>query len=88
MGKEIYNKKQDKILFIIRIVASVLVIIFGMLQLLSVWNKAIYVVEPLLGVVLLIQSIQEWKTNRGVSVFVLICSLCIFICAVVAFFSL
>ena len=87
MEKEFY-KKQNKVLFIIRIIASILVIIFGMLQLLGVWNKAIYVAEPLLGVVLLIQSIQEWKTNRGVSIFVLICSLFIFICAIVAFLSL
>ena len=88
MEKEAYNKKQNKVLFLIRIIAASLVIIFGFLQLLDVWDKAIYVAEPLMGVVLLIQSIQEWKTNREVSIFSLVCSLFIFICAIVAFISL
>ena len=88
MGEKVYNKKQEKILFVIRIIVSILVIIFTMLQLLKVWNKAIYVAVPLMGILLLFQSIQEWKKNRGVSIFILICSLFILICAIVVFLSL
>lgn len=80
--------KNEKILFITRLILSITVIIFALLQLLKVWEKAIYVSTPLMGVVLLIQSIQEWKSSRGVAIFGLICSLFILICTIVALFSL
>lgn len=76
-----------KILFIIRIVASIGVVIFAILQLLGIWNKAINVSAPLIGVVLLVQSIQEWKNSRGVAIFGLLSSMFIFICTIVVLFS-
>ncbi len=79
---------KDKILTIIRLVTSILVIVFALLQLLKIWDKAIYVAAPLVGVVLLIQGIQEFKDNRSVAIFSFGCSLFIFICALVAFLSL
>ena len=90
MKKEIWKTKtkNEKILFISRLITTIIVIVFALLQLLKIWDKAIYVSAPLMGVVLLIQSVQEWKTNRSVAIVSLICSLFIFICAIVAFSSL
>ena len=90
MKKEIWKRKnnKEKILFITRLVASTIVIVFALLQLLKIWDKAIYVSAPLMGVVLLIQSIQECKTNRSVAIVGLLCSLFIFICTIVALCSL
>ena len=39
-----------------------------------------------IGVVLLIQSIQEWKQHRGIAVFGLCAALFIFGCAIVVWF--
>lgn len=90
MKKGVWKDKTKKeiILFNIRLIASILVIIFALLQLLGVWDRAIYVSAPLMGLVLLIQSIQEWKISRTSAIFGLICSLFIFICTIVAIFSL
>ena len=59
----------DKFMLSVRIVASILVVIFATLQLLGVWDKAINLAAPLMGTVLLIQSVQEWKKQRGVAIF-------------------
>lgn len=85
-----WNNKtgKDKILFIVRLFSSILVIMFALLQLLKIWDKAIYVAAPLVGIVLLVQGIQEFKNNRSVAIFSFGCSMFIFICAIVVFLSL
>ena len=76
----------DKFMLIVRIVASILVVAFAALQLLGVWDKAINLAAPLMGIVLLIQSVQEWKKQRGVAIFGLCTALFIFGCAIVVWF--
>ena len=76
----------DKLMLTVRIVASILVVAFAALQLFGVWEKAINLAAPLMGVVLLIQSIQEWKKQRGVAIFGLYAALFIFGCAIVVWF--
>lgn len=76
----------DKFMLVIRLVASLLVILFAGLQLLSVWDKAINLAVPLMGIVLLIQSVQEWKKQRGVAIFGLCAALFIFGCAIAVWF--
>ncbi len=76
----------DKFMLSVRIVASILVVIFAALQLLGVWDKAINLAAPLMGTVLLIQSVQEWKKQRGVAIFGLCAALFIFGCAIVVWF--
>ena len=76
----------DKFMLSVRIVASILVVIFAALQLLGVWDKAINLAAPLMGTVLLIQSVQEWKKRRGVAIFGLCAALFIFGCAIVVWF--
>ena len=76
----------DKFMLSVRMVASILVVIFAALQLLGVWDKAINLAAPLMGTVLLIQSVQEWKKQRGVAIFGLCAALFIFGCAIVVWF--
>ncbi len=73
----------DKAILIIRIIASVGVVVFVTLQLFGVCDQAINIAAPLIGLVLLIQSIQEWRLHRGVAVFGLCSALFIFTCTVV-----
>ena len=67
-------------------VASIGVVVFASLQLLGVWDKAINLAAPLVGIVLLVQSAQEWKQRRGVAIFGLCAALFIFGCAIVVWF--
>ena len=76
----------DKFMIIVRVVISILVVVFAALQLLGVWDKAINLAAPLMGTVLLIQSVQEWKKQRGVAIFGLCAALFIFGCAIVVWF--
>ena len=76
----------EKLMLTVRIAASILVVVFAVLQLLGVWDKAINLAAPLMGTVLLIQSVQEWKKQRGVAIFGLCAALFIFGCAIVVWF--
>lgn len=72
-----------KILTIVGIIISITIVILAFMQIFNVWHRAIYLMEPLLGVLMLIQTIENWKTNK-VSAY---CSLgaAIFVFAVAVF---
>ena len=76
----------DKFMLIVRVVASFLVVIFAALQLMGVWDKAINLAAPLMGIVMLVQSVQEWKKQRGVAIFGLCAALFIFVCTIMVWF--
>lgn len=76
----------DKFMITVRIVTSILVVALAALQLLGIWDKAINLAAPLMGVFLLIQSVQEWKKQRGVAIFGLCAALFIFGCSIVVWF--
>ena len=76
----------DKFMLIVRVVVSIFVVLFAALQLLGVWDKAINVAAPLMGIFLLLQSVQEWKKQRGVAIFGLCAALFIFGCTIVVWF--
>ena len=78
--------REDKFMLVVSVVASLLVVVFAALQLLGVWDKAINLAAPLMGIVLLIQSAREWKQYRGVAIFGLCAALFIFGCAIVVWF--
>ena len=78
--------RADKFMLVVRVVASFLVVVFAALQLLGVWDKAINLAAPLMGIVLLIQSAQEWKQHRGVAIFGLCSAMFILGCAIVVWF--
>ena len=57
----------DKVLLVLRIVLSAVVLACAALKLLDVWNDALILAIPLLSVLILIQSIQEYKENKKAS---------------------
>ncbi len=80
------REKIDKIIIILRIIISIVVMIAAIIQLLGIWNKAINIAVPLLGVLMIVQAIQEWKNSRGVAILGICSAIFIFVCSFVAFF--
>ena len=65
--------KVDKIIFTLRLIASIVVMICAVLQLSKVWGNANYLAVPLLSVVILTQSIQDYKNKNKFSAIVGYC---------------
>lgn len=84
-GKLSRKKVVEKLLFVISAICSITIIILVCMQILSIWEEAINIVEPLLGIVILIQSIQNWKKNKVVAVFNLCVSIFIFLVCIFIF---
>ena len=77
----------DKFLTIFRLIASVAAFIFACLQLFKIYDNAINIAVPLMGLAFLFQAIQERKTNgKSVTVFLYCTAVFIFICSFVALF--
>ena len=74
---------QDRITNVLIIILSVAVIVLAALQLFGIWEDAINVYEPLIGVVLLLQAKLFWKKNRKIAVVQLCAAGFVFICAFV-----
>ena len=74
---------RDRIINALIIILSVAVIVLAALQLLGIWEDAINVYEPLIGVVLLLQAKLFWKKNRKIAIFQLSAAVFIFVCAIV-----
>ena len=74
------NQKQrnEKILTVLGLICSISIIIFAVLQILDIWNRTIDLIEILLGVLMLIQTIQNWKRNRKVALISLAAAIFIF----------
>lgn len=75
----------DKVFSIARLIIAVTVIILAILQFAG-WDTAMYIAEPLLGLLLLIQSIQEWKKNRAAAIINLCAAVFVFVCVFVIMF--
>ena len=80
------REKFDKAIIIIRIIISIIAIVIATIQLLGIWDNAINLAVPLLGVLILLQSIQEWKTSKSIAILGLCSAVFIFICSFVVFF--
>ena len=67
-----WNEKSnaDKIMLVLRIVISIVVLIGAVLQITSVWDKALNVAIPLFSGLILIQSVQEHREQKKVSAIV------------------
>ena len=74
---------QDRVINVLIIILSVTVIALAALQLLGIWEDAINVYEPLVGVILLLQAKLFWKKNRKIAVIQLCAAGFVFICAFV-----
>ena len=81
------SSKGDKIMFVIRIVLSVLVLFLALLQISGAVDQAVDYAVPLLGVYLFILSVQEWKQNRGSAILSICLALFIFIVTFIVWFQ-
>lgn len=83
-----WNKKTVpfKILTIVGLFISVTIIVLSFIQIFNVWDKAINVFEPLLGVLMIIQAIENWKANKSIAYFSLFVAIFIFIVAIIILF--
>lgn len=61
--------EKDKALLIARLIFSVVAVVFAILQLTDVWKDANMVAIPSVGVVMLLQAIQEWNIRRRSAIF-------------------
>ncbi|MGM9877889.1 MAG: hypothetical protein ACI33S_04485 [Bacilli bacterium] len=83
-----WNKKTIlfKILTIFGLIISVTIIVLALMQIFNIWDKAINIFEPLLGVLMIIQAIENWKTNRSTAYFSLFGTIFMFIVAIIILF--
>lgn len=72
-------------LFIARIIVSIAIVAAVILQLNGTYPKAVNAAVPLVGLLMLLQGVSEWKSNRGAAWlsfcaagFILIISLVVF----------
>ena len=75
-----------KVVFVISIIASLAVVVLAVLQIFDIWNQALNVFMPLMGVTMLCQSYMQWNNSRKVAYFSLGTAVFIFICSIVVFF--
>lgn len=75
-----------KIVTIISILTSLSVVVFAVLQMFDIWNQAINICVPLMGITMLCQAYIQWNVSRKVSYFSIGSAVFVFICAIVVFF--
>ncbi|MBE6634274.1 MAG: hypothetical protein E7620_08055 [Ruminococcaceae bacterium] len=74
-----------KVVTIISIIASLSVMVLAVLQIFEIWEQAINVYMPLMGVVMLCQGYVQWSNSRKVAYFSIGTAVFIFICAMIVF---
>ena len=75
-----------KVVTIIAVLASLSVVVLAVLQMFDVWDQAINVFMPLMGVTMLCQSYMQWNNSRKVAYFSIVTAVFIFICSIIVFF--
>lgn len=81
------EKLSIKAIRIFSLIVSIFVVLFAALQLLSVWNKALNVCIPLLGVQNVCQAYISWNSNRKQAIASLVVAAFILIVCVIVFFG-
>ena len=66
-GMRTQKQTDEKVLYVISSICSISIIILACMQILGIWKTAANVFEPLVGVLMLIQTIQNWKKNKAVA---------------------
>lgn len=79
------KKGNEKVLIVAKITCSVFIIILALMQLIGIWDKAIDIFEPLLGILMIIQAMENWIKNRRLAIFSLCAALFVFACAIFIF---
>jgi D-alanyl-lipoteichoic acid acyltransferase DltB (MBOAT superfamily) len=80
------NSVIRNLITVFSIMISIAVIIFAALQIAGVWDGAINVLVPLLGLNLLSQAYTQWDKHRKVAYFSTATAIFILICSVIVFF--
>lgn len=75
-----------KIVTIISILTSLSVVVFAVLQMFDIWNRAINICLPLMGITMLCQAYIQWNVSRKVAYLSIGSAVFVFICAIVVFF--
>ena len=65
-GRWSQKQTDEKVLYVISSICSISIIILIGMQILGVWKTATNACYPLVGVLMLIQTIQNWKKNKEV----------------------
>ena len=76
----------QKVVTIISIIASLSVVVLAVLQMFDIWNQAINICVPMMGVTMLCQAYIQWNNSRKVAYFSIGTAAFIFICSIVVFF--
>lgn len=67
--KYVESKQIDeKVLSVVGSICSISIIILACIQIFGIWENAIDVLEPFLGLLMLIQAIRNWKKNKVVAI--------------------
>ena len=75
-----------KIVTIVSILTSLSVVVLAVLQMFDIWNQAINICVPLMGITMLCQAYILWNKSRKVAYFSIGAAVFVFICAIVVFF--
>ena len=73
------TSKKKKIISLATVFCSAIVVIFGALQLSGIWDKALFVAEPMMGVVLILHAVQNRYKNKTLSILLLCTAVVLFI---------
>ena len=76
------NRKKKKmsvapetVFLVLKMMLSVVVFVLALLQLVGVFDRAIYIFEPLLGALMILQGLQAWKRNKLIAAFSFVAAL-------------
>ena len=76
----------QRVVTIVTLITSLSVVILAVLQIFSIWDRAINICVPLMGVTMLCQAYTQWNVSRKVAYFSIGTAAFIFICSIVVFF--
>ena len=76
----------NKIIRVFAIAVSLAAAVLAIVQILGVWDKAINVCCPLLGIEMLCQTYLQWNVSRKIAYCNLASGVFVVICSVIVFF--
>ena len=74
-----------KLITVMAVLVSLSVVALAVLQMLGVWDQAINLCVPLMGVTMLCQAYTQWNTSRMVAYYSIATAAIIFACAIAVF---
>ncbi|BBF42511.1 hypothetical protein lbkm_1193 [Lachnospiraceae bacterium KM106-2] len=75
-----------KVTSILMIICSVFVIVLACLYLFGIWKDAINLMEPMLGITILMQGVLQWKEHRTYAIISFGCAIFIFVVSIIVLY--